>query len=61
MTNGGLDFWTLAVPVTGLALGFLVAMNTEGFWPPVIAAFIGAGMVRGIQYFATNYDEDERR
>ena len=60
MKREGLDFWTLAVPVTGLALGVLVAMNTEGFWPPVIAAFLGAGMVRAIQYLATNYDEDER-
>ncbi len=61
MNRQDLDFWTLAVPVTGIALGVLVAMNTEGFWPPVIAAFLGAGMVRGIQYLATNYDENEKQ
>ena len=48
----GWDFWNIATPVTGLGFGFAVASQSEGFWPPVIAAFIGAGLVRGVQYLA---------
>ena len=53
MEKGGLDFWTVATIATGFLLGFAVATQTESFWPPIIAAFIGAGLVRGLQYLAT--------
>ncbi|MEZ5839676.1 MAG: hypothetical protein R3D02_04360 [Hyphomicrobiales bacterium] len=50
--KSGYDFWNIATPVTGLLFGFGVATQTEGFWPPVIAAFVGAGLVRGVQHLA---------
>ncbi|MCB1472986.1 MAG: hypothetical protein H6884_01215 [Rhodobiaceae bacterium] len=52
MKTGGIDFWTVATPVTGLLVGFVVAGETDNFWAPIIAAFLGAGAVRGVQYLA---------
>ena len=52
MEKSRLDFWTVATVATGFLFGFAVATQTESFWPPIIAAFIGAGLVRGVQYLA---------
>ncbi|MCC0016317.1 MAG: hypothetical protein H6878_08605 [Rhodobiaceae bacterium] len=52
MKTDGIDFWTVATPVTGLLVGFVVAGETDNFWAPIIAAFLGAGAVRGVQYLA---------